>query len=214
MSELKQSQSDTTELSKRLEAIKLENTRLNTGSDELEGELEDLRRGYAQELRTVNDKLKISNDKLMHSQEKYNQLREENKILRDDYDDLKSFVDEMNAKKMKDVVIDGSDNGDDLSELLIKVRYRFYYSFKIFRRIWLAQIPRLTLHDYPALGESNIRSIRWYICLETRLIDGIFAWKRGCLKWCFTAIWRQTSRIPDCYWTEELNVRFQQLRAT
>ena len=135
LSELKQSQSDTTELSKQLEAIKLENTRLNTGSDELEGELEDLRRGYAQELRTVNDKLKISNDKLMHSQEKYNQLREENKILRDDYDDLKSFVDEMNAKKMKDVVIDGSDNGDDLSEQLIKVRYRFYYSFKIFRRI-------------------------------------------------------------------------------
>ena len=131
LSELKQSQSDTTELSKQLEAIKLENTRLNTGSDELEGELEDLRRGYAQELRTVNDKLKISNDKLMHSQEKYNQLQEENKILRDDYDDLKSFVDEMNAKKLKDVVIDGSDN-DDLSEQLIKVRYRIIILSKYF----------------------------------------------------------------------------------
>ena len=120
LSDLEQSQSDTTGLSKQLEALKLENTRLNTGSDELEGQLEDLRRGYAQELRTVNDKLKILNDKLMHSQEKYNQLQEENKILRDDYDNLKSFVDEMNGKKMKDV-IDCSDN-DDLSERLIKVR--------------------------------------------------------------------------------------------
>ena len=119
---MKQSQSDTTELSKQLEALKLENTRLNTGSDELEGQLEDLRRGYTQELRTVSDKLKISNDKLVHSQEKYNQLQEDNKILRDDCDVLKSFVDEMNAKKIKDVVIDGSDNEDALSEQLIKVR--------------------------------------------------------------------------------------------
>ena len=28
---------------------------------------------------------------------------------------------------------------------------------------------------------SNIQSIRWYILLETRLIDDIFDWKRGCL---------------------------------
>ena len=28
---------------------------------------------------------------------------------------------------------------------------------------------------------SNIPSIRWYISLKTRLIDGIFDWKRGCM---------------------------------
>ena len=28
---------------------------------------------------------------------------------------------------------------------------------------------------------TNIPPIRWYISLETRLIDGIIAWKQGCL---------------------------------
>ena len=42
---------------------------------------------------------------------------------------------------------------------------------------------------------SSIPSIRWYICLETRLIDGIFAWKRDCLGNQWSKKWR--SRLSE-----------------
>ena len=70
---------------------------------------------------------------------------------------------------------------------------------------------------------SKIPSIRQYICWQTRLIDGIFAWKRGCLgntsfqelppsclftserqKIASTAIRRRNSWISED-WTEEIN---------
>ena len=45
-----------------------------------------------------------------------------------------------------------------------------------------ASIPPLILHSLPYLEDSRrMPPVRCYICLETRLIDGIFAWKRGCL---------------------------------
>ena len=49
---------------------------------------------------------------------------------------------------------------------------------------WLQSSGEFVITDgrLPYLEEaSNIPSIRRYIWLETRLIDGIFAWKRGCL---------------------------------
>ena len=59
------------------------------------------------------------------------------------------------------------------------------YPFKIFRSFWLAQIPRLILHNQPALTKFGKCEQQFdamlYIGLETRLIDGIFAWKHGCL---------------------------------
>ena len=64
-------------------------------------------------------------------------------------------------------------------------KYYYNYSFKIFRRLWLAQI-KPPVNSSKAIGvdqiwNCNIPSIRRYICLETRSIHGIFAWKRGCL---------------------------------
>ena len=67
---------------------------------------------------------------------------------------------------------------------------------------------------------SKIPSIRQYICWQTRLIDGIFAWKRGCLasfqelrqsclftselqKMASTVIRRRNSWISED-WTEEI----------
>ena len=45
-----------------------------------------------------------------------------------------------------------------------------------------ASIAPLILHSLPYLEDSrSMPPVRCYICLETRLIDGIFAWKRGCL---------------------------------
>ena len=49
----------------------------------------------------------------------------------------------------------------------------------------MAQIPWLILHNQLALTKvgscGNIPSIWWHICLEMRLIIGIFVWKRGSL---------------------------------
>ena len=47
----------------------------------------------------------------------------------------------------------------------------YYYSFKVFRRLWLAPIRRLNLHNQLALTifgryEKYIPSIGWYIWLE------------------------------------------------
>ena len=45
-----------------------------------------------------------------------------------------------------------------------------------------ASIAPLILHSLPYLEDSrSMPPVRCYICLETRMIDGIFAWKRGCL---------------------------------
>ena len=45
-----------------------------------------------------------------------------------------------------------------------------------------ASIAPLILHSLPYLEDSrSMPPVRCYIFLETRLIDGIFAWKRGCL---------------------------------
>ena len=70
------------------------------------------------------------------------------------------------------------------------IRYNpVHYSFKIFPRFWLAAFPWLILHNQRALairtfirpGRSEqfimqrLDGITW---LETRLIDGIFDWKR------------------------------------
>ena len=56
---------------------------------------------------------------------------------------------------------------------------------KIFRRSWLTQSPGkffLTRQRWlNSDNASNATSIQWYISLETTLIDGIFAWKRGYL---------------------------------
>ena len=54
---------------------------------------------------------------------------------------------------------------------------------KYSRRFWLAPFPRLILRTQLALTTyaSDIPSIWWYIWLETRLIEGMFTWKRGCL---------------------------------
>ena len=56
---------------------------------------------------------------------------------------------------------------------------------KIFRRSWLTQSPGkffLTRQCWlNSDNASNATSIQWYISLETTLIDGIFAWKRGYL---------------------------------
>ena len=60
-----------------------------------------------------------------------------------------------------------------------------HYSFKISRCFWLDPVPRkffITNWRLPYLEDAtNIPSILWYISLETRLVDGIFAWKQGCL---------------------------------
>lgn len=57
--------------------------------------------------------------------------------------------------------------------------------WKIFRRSWLTQSPGkffLTRQRWlNSDNASNATSIQWYISLETTLIDGIFAWKRGYL---------------------------------
>ena len=60
-----------------------------------------------------------------------------------------------------------------------------HYSFKIFPRLWLAPFPWLILHNQLALAirtswkkraiYQRLDGITW---LETRLIDGIFDWKR------------------------------------
>ena len=36
--------------------------------------------------------------------------------------------------------------------------------------------------------------IRWYLCLETRFIDGIFAWKGGCLGECHGTDYKEPQR--------------------
>ena len=46
------------------------------------------------------------------------------------------------------------------------------------------EISRLILRNQPSLpkfGRCQQYTINWYICLKTSFIDGILAWKRGCL---------------------------------
>ena len=81
-----------------------------------------------------------------------------------------------------------------------------HYSFKIFRCFWLDPVPRqIFITNWRLLyleDATDIPSIRWYISLETRFIDGIFAWKRGCMgnselkKIAFMAIRRRNT----CSW--------------
>ena len=123
LSELKQSKSELTELTKQLDAQTLQNTKLNASVEELERRTEDLRGKHDQELRTVKDKLKISNDRLRVCQEKNRELQEDYETLRAGYNELKTFLDDSNAKKMKEVLDDTSDN-DDSPEQLLKVRYK------------------------------------------------------------------------------------------
>ena len=70
---------------------------------------------------------------------------------------------------------------------------------------WIQSPGKFFITNWPLLyleDATNIPSIRWYISLETRFIDGIFAWKRGCLgnselkKIAFKAIQRQNT----CSW--------------
>ena len=69
--------------------------------------------------------------------------------------------------------------------IILRIALRDYYSFKIFHRIWLAQSPRLILHDQLALtkfGRGELYTMdlmvywlgnevdRWYIDLKTRIM--------------------------------------------
>ena len=61
------------------------------------------------------------------------------------------------------------------------IMYIIYCSCKIFRFLWLAPIPRLILHNQPALNKFGRCKQYTIDSIETRLIYGIFDWKRGFL---------------------------------
>ena len=56
-----------------------------------------------------------------------------------------------------------------------------YYLCKIFRILWLAPIPRSIRHNQPALTKFGTCKQYTIDSIETRLIDGIFDWKRSLL---------------------------------
>ena len=120
LSDLKESEVKIAEITAQLEETKLENTKLNVKIDELEGQAEDVRRKRWYELKTANDKAKITNDKLALCQAKYDELQEDYGRLRDGYNELKKFWEDINARKMKEIVEESSAN-ENSSQHLLKV---------------------------------------------------------------------------------------------
>ena len=120
LSDLRESEVKIAELTGHLEELIVEKTKLHVKVDEIEAQGEELRRKHWFELQTANDKLKISNDSLVLHQTKYNELKDDYQRLCHRYDDLKKFLEDVQAKEKKQSADDASHN-EHSSEHFLKV---------------------------------------------------------------------------------------------